>query len=152
MKLAYLYVALGLVANLVTVYCMNRTHAGWARGAGAWSGEMWLNYAGIAVPIVVTQFCLVLAKSEMSLTGAIAALISAVLIASMVMESYGSGRPASGLQWVLAGLMVLSVCAFLMAGAPGAQAPDLPTSQAAADASPSPVEAASTPSAADTIH
>ncbi|MAT70522.1 MAG: hypothetical protein CMJ58_13475 [Planctomycetaceae bacterium] len=133
MKLAYLYVAIGLIANLATIHAMNRTYDGWARGAPTWSWGMLLNYAGVAVPIVVTQFCLILAKSEMSLTGAIATLISAVLIGSLLMESYAAGRAPTARQWALAAVMVASVWAFLLAGAPEVQASRAPAEASSVD-------------------
>ena len=92
---------LGLGINLVTIYCMHKSNQ---------LKPLWSPYLlGIAISIVLTQICLVLASrcEKLPLDIAIAAHISFVMLGSAILiRMLDASRVVSGWEWFFYGVAI----------------------------------------------
>lgn len=109
MKSAYLCVIVAMLCNFITIVGMNHTYTLWKKGQFL-TVHAWLVYGAVAMTIVACQFLLVAARftEQMSLTGAIALNIAAVLCVIAFLEARRSQRLPSLTELAFGALLVVA--------------------------------------------
>lgn len=93
--------AVGLAINLATVFCMHKANE--LRSFWNW------HFVGVAVSIVLTQMCIMLASrnEKLPLDLAIAIFIALIMLGSaLLMKSIDPSRMISGWEWFFYGVAI----------------------------------------------
>jgi hypothetical protein len=114
-------IALGIVFNVITVVGMERVKHLWKGAPPVFASEPWLWYGIIAVTIVVTQFCLIVAAlaEGFPMYVAIGIVIAFVLTGATLNGCWMSGRwPTTGESfWLLTLIAVTFVFQYVSSNA-----------------------------------